>query len=69
MPSRLTSVALIGPISIASWSTAPRPRLLPRQSRLDETVYARVTAPAEAELTVAAYFDITPVPNGEGGDS
>jgi hypothetical protein len=29
----------------------------------------RVIAPVEAELTVAAYFDITPVPNGEGGDS
>jgi hypothetical protein len=28
-----------------------------------------VTAPPEADPTVAAYFDITPVPNGDGGDS
>ena len=28
-----------------------------------------VMAPSAAELTVAAYFDITPVPNGDGGDS
>jgi len=28
-----------------------------------------VTAPWEAEETIAAYFDMTPWPKGDGGDS